>query len=176
MRLALAAVTLVLAPGFIAAQEGEPKLSLNGVFDFGTTHSTTETRVYSNPAAATESTALSWGVDFSLKTYILDPRFITLTFEPAIHRGTGHTDALGNRDSDTGGSFYLDFLKTSYYPFRFYFIDHSLSYEQEHLSSTSVARRSLGFDGRCASRNCRLYLSATTRPASATSSRLRPPR
>jgi hypothetical protein len=69
-----------------------------------------------------------------------------MTFEPTVHRGTGHTDALGNRDSDTGGSFTLDFLKTTYYPFRFYFIDHSLTYEQEHLSSASVARRSLGFD------------------------------
>jgi hypothetical protein len=146
MRVAFLAVALLVVPSITSAQEVEPKLSLNGVFDLGSTNSRTETRLYSNPEVATEATGLNWGFDLSLKTYILDPRFITLTFEPTVHRGTGHTDALGNRDSDTGGSFYLDFLKTSYYPFRFYFIDHSLSYVQEHLSSASVARRSLGFD------------------------------
>jgi hypothetical protein len=146
MRLAFLSLALVLTPGVLPAQEGEPKLSLGGVFDLGSSNSRSQTRYYSNPSAATNSTDLNWGFDLSLKTYILDPRFITLTFEPTVHRGTGHTDALGNRDSDTGGTFFLDFLKTSYYPFRFYFIDHSLNYEQEHLSSSSVARRSLGFD------------------------------
>ena len=127
MRAAFLAVALILVAGSIPAQEGEPKLSLNGVFDLGSTNSRTETRLYSNPTVTTDSTGLNWGFDLSLKTYILDPRFITMTFEPTVHRGTGHTDALGNRDSDTGGSFTLDFLKTTYYPFRFYFIDHSLT-------------------------------------------------
>ena len=144
MKVAVSAVALLLVPGTITAQEA--KFNFDGVFDLGSTNSKTATRYNSAPAGETESTGLSWGFDLSLKTYLIDPRFITITFEPSIHRGTGRTDALGNRDSDTGGSFYLDFLKTSYYPLRLYFIDHSLGYEQEHLSSASVARRSLGFD------------------------------
>ena len=144
MKVAFLVVAMVAAPGITCGQEA--KFNFDGVSDLGSTNSRTETRFYSHPTVATESTGLDWGFDLSLKTYILDPRFITLTFEPTVHRGTGHTDSLGNRDADTGGSFYLDFLKTSYYPLRLYFIDHSLSYEQEHLSSASVARRSLGFD------------------------------
>ena len=146
MRGMFLAVVMVAAPAITCGQEGEAKFNFSGVFDLAADGSRTETRDYSDPVLTTGSSGLSWGFDLSLKTYILDPRFITLTFEPTVHRGTGHTDALGNRDSDTGGSFYLDFLKTSYYPFRFYFIDHSLSYDQDHLNNASLARRSLGFD------------------------------
>ena len=144
MRIKVLLAVAVAAMGVISAQE--PKLGLNGIFDIGGTNSRSTTQLFPNPAVVTNATDLNWGLDLNLRTYILDPRFIALTLEPSFHRGTGRTDAQGNREADTGGTFYLDFLKDSFSPFRFHFIDHSLSYEQEHLDSASVARRSIGFD------------------------------
>ena len=130
--------------GFMCAQE--PKLGLSGIFNIGSANSSSETQLFPYPAVTSSATQLTWGLDLNLRLYILDPRFITLTLEPSIQRGAGHTDEQGNHDTDIGGTFYLDFLKDSFYPFRFHFIDHSLSYEQEHFNSASVARRSIGFD------------------------------
>lgn len=134
----------VTVTGFMCAQES--KVGLGGIFSIGSTNSSSATQLFPYPSVTTTATELSWGLDLSLRFYILDPRFITLTLEPTIQRGAGRADAQQNHDSDTGGTFYIDFLKDSYYPFRFHFIDHSLSYEQQHLSSASVARRSIGFD------------------------------
>jgi len=121
-------------------------LGLTGIFDIGSSNSRTTTEVPEHPAVSTDASAFTWGLDLNIRTYILDPRFISLTFEPSFHRGSGNTDAQGNQERDIGGTFYIDFLKASFTPFRFHFIDHSLSYEQEHFNSESVARRSIGFD------------------------------
>jgi hypothetical protein len=144
MRIAVLLLALLVAMGTTRAQD--PKLALNGIFEIGTTSSSSATQIFLQPAVVSEATGLNWGLDLNLRTAILDPRFITITLEPSIHRGTGRTDAQDNRDSDVGGTFYLDFLKDSYFPLRLHFIDHSVSYEQEHLNSAGVARRSLGFD------------------------------
>jgi hypothetical protein len=145
MRITVPVAVLAVASGVVINAQ-DPKLGLNGIFDIGSSNSSAVTQVFQHPAVTSNANDLNWGLDLNLRTYILDPRFISLTFEPSIHRGTGSTDSQGNRGSDIGGIFYLDFLKTSYFPFRFHFIDHSLSYEQEHLNSANVARRSLGFD------------------------------
>src|SRR5438128_601485 len=134
----------VTVTGFLFAQE--PKVGLNGVFDIGSSNSRTTTQLFPNPFVTSSATELTWGLDLNIRTYILHPKFITLTLEPSFERGGGRSDAQQTNDADTGGTFYLDFLKDSFFPFRFHFIDHSLSYEQQHLNSASVARRSLGFD------------------------------
>ena len=134
----------ITTTGLACAQES--KLGLSGIFDTGSTNSRSTTQFVGQPSGSSEATNLNWGVDLNLRTFVLDPRFITLTLEPSIHRGSGRTDSQGNHEADLGGSFYLDFLKDSFLPFRFHFIDQGLSYQQEHLNSASVTHRSIGFD------------------------------
>ncbi len=134
---------VVLGPAVVAQEQ---KLNLSGLFHLGSTRTRVVSRFTDGPRIENRATTMDWGLDLNVRTYILDPRFIRLSLELSFFRGSGRIDDTETRQSATGGSFYLDLLSTSHYPFRFHFIDQDSSYLQGRLSSAETARRSVGFD------------------------------
>ena len=138
-------LALILMPVPLVAQRHEKPLRLSGVFQLGYTNSQSSSR-FPGYSVQTLTPDLFWGLDLVARTYILDPRFISLSLEPSIMRASGSEDGTEIHRATTGGNFSLDFLPESSYPFHFHFVDQNLDYVQSHLSSSNAAHRSIGFD------------------------------
>ena len=142
MRISTWAVPLLMST-VLAAQE---KLDLTGVFSIGQTNADNASRLYQGARIDSNASELNWSLDLSLRTYLLDPRFLTFTLEPTIARGFGHSDAVEIEDAAVGGAFYVDFLRNSYYPLRFHYVNQDSDYVQKRITSANTARNSIGFD------------------------------
>lgn len=130
-----------------AAFAQERKLSLSGVFSLGYTNTRAAARAdAADRKIENRARELSAGLDLNLGTYIVDPRFIKLSFETSFLRNKGAFDEFPTRYGINGANFYLDFLPTSPYPLRFRFLEQRSSFLEKQISSARTSRRSLGFD------------------------------
>ncbi|MBI3649608.1 MAG: hypothetical protein HY231_01010 [Acidobacteria bacterium] len=131
-----------------SAQEKNPEA--NGVFTLGysRTHTTGKPDIKSDSNTGIDSRGrnLGIGLDLNLSAYLLDPRFIKLSFETSFFRDKGASDDTEARYGNTGVGFYLNVLPTSPYPFRFHYTKQNSSFLQKDISSSNAGRSSIGFD------------------------------
>ncbi|HLG18030.1 MAG TPA: hypothetical protein VJH03_26550 [Blastocatellia bacterium] len=140
------AVLMLIAQCFAPAYSQE-RLNLSGVLTMGYSK-TQQTAQAVNPDVVTENQSREFGIglDLNLGAYIIDPRFIKVSFESSFLRNKGAFDEFQTRYGITGKNVYVDFLPTSPYPFRFHYINQSSNYLQRPIASAATGRRSLGFN------------------------------
>ena len=86
------------------------------------------------------------GLDLHFGTFMIDPRFLKLSFDSGFTTTRGAFDELTTRQGNKGASLYIDFLPTSPYPFRFHYTRRNTHLLEQQIASASSGRSSLGFD------------------------------
>jgi len=132
-----------------APLSSEKRFELSGVISIDyskTNQSTTPDRAGFGNAIKNRGRNLGLGLDMHLGTFVIDPRFLKLSFDTGFTTNRGAFDEFSTRQGNKGAAFYLDFLPTSPYPFRFHFTRQNTNFLETQISSASTGRRSLGFD------------------------------
>ncbi len=128
----------------------EKRLEVSGVFSmsYSKTKNSGEdlNDIPSNGKFESRTRDLGFGLDLNVGTYILDPRFIKVSFSTGFFRDKGAFDDIKTSYGNTNLGFFLDFLQTSPYPFRFHYTKHNSNYLQKQRSSADARRSSIGFD------------------------------
>ena len=132
-----------------ASLSPERRIELSGVvsIDYSKTNQTTtpETGAFGN-AIKNRGHNFGVGLDMHLGTFLMDPRFLKLSFDTGFTTNRGGFDEFATRQGNKGAGLYVDFLPTSQYPFRFHFTRQNTHFLEQQISSASTGRRSLGFD------------------------------
>lgn len=127
----------------------ERRFELSGVIsiDYAKTNqtSTVETGGLGDPIRS-HGHNLGIGLDMHLGTFVIDPRFVKISFDTGFTTNRGGFDEFTTRQGNKGAGFYVDFLPTSQYPLRFHFTRQNTHFLEQQISSASTGRRSLGFD------------------------------
>ncbi|MEW6128801.1 MAG: hypothetical protein AB1757_17320 [Acidobacteriota bacterium] len=132
----------------IYAQEQKVELSgtLNLSYSKSKVHAQTQNVTSSDNDVRNQSRDLGFGLDLHLGTYIIDPRFLKLSFDGGFTRNKGAFDEFDTRYGITGLGVNVDFLPTSPYPFRFHFNKQDSNYLEKQITNASSGRKSIGFD------------------------------
>ena len=148
-----ATIDLPTAPAKQA--QGRPPLSqerrfeLTGVIslDYSTTKQTTTPQAANlMPPVTNHNRNFGFGLDLHLGTFILDPRFLKLSFDTGFTTNRGGFDEFTTRQGSKGAGMYVDFLPTSPYPFRFHYTRQNTHFLEQQISAASTGRSSRGFD------------------------------
>ena len=134
--------------------QGRPPLSqerrfeLTGVIslDYSTTNQTTTPQNDLAPPVTNHARNFGVGLDLHVGTFIIDPRFLKLSFDTGFTTNRGGFDEFSTRQGSKGAGLYIDFLPTSPYPFRFHYTRQNTNFLEQQISSASTGRSSLGFD------------------------------
>ena len=126
----------------------ERRLELTGVIslDYSTTNQTTTSANGLVPPVKNHAHNFGVGLDLHVGTFIIDPRFLKLSFDTGFTTNRGGFDEFSTRQGSKGAGVYVDFLPTSPYPFRFHYTRQNTNFIEQQISSASTGRSSLGFD------------------------------
>lgn len=150
-----APATINLPTASAKQSQGRPPLSqerrfeLTGVLslDYSTTNQTsTPENAGLAPPVKNHSRNFGLGLDLHVGTFIIDPRFLKLSFDTGFTTNRGGFDEFNTRQGSKGAGLYVDFLPTSPYPFRFHYMRQNTRFLEEQISSASSGRSSRGFD------------------------------
>lgn len=137
---------LVLTAALALGRAQERSAALDGSASIGATNSRGRSEYANGPRSDSHATDMPWGFDLFLRTYLLDPRFLSIAVDTNFLKGGGVQEQYETGYSNLGWSVTLEFLKNSYYPLRFYYLKSNHDYIQRRLSGTNMLQRNIGLD------------------------------
>ena len=131
-----------------APLSNERRFELTGVisFDYSKTSQASTSENLNAPPAKSWGHNFGVGLDLHLGTFLIDPRFLKLSFDTGFATNRGGFDEFTTRQGNKGAGVYVDFLPTSPYPLRFHYTRQNTHFLEQQISSASTGRSSLGFD------------------------------
>ncbi|MBI1747053.1 MAG: hypothetical protein HYR55_10755 [Acidobacteria bacterium] len=145
-KLGLACGIGILLCSTVRAQEQPVRLSGAFTMAFSRTSITGRSLMANRDGARSQAHDLSTGLDLSVGSYLLDPRFIRFSFDTNFLRDKNTFDENSIRYGLAGINHSVEILPNSSYPFRFHFSKQRSSMMEREISSSKTHRGSLGYD------------------------------